>query len=897
MPPKRKHDDYFEMPSALDAEDVPKRSRKHTIAEARRQNRITAQFSNFMSTNEPELKRKGYNTNAMKRDWSVDKKETFMKEWKSKKSMALVKVRQRKNQQKGSGDVVFKDKDDKTTLSFTDGKPRSSALVKDGITKIDSMVKSNQGWSGLVFAGINAAATAISGDPAIGMTISNVLQGIWNNRDVLKKAWGKIKGFFGRVFGRKKTPAALPPSAAKTIENIANKEMNRPTKDIATKIKDYYSRAMKQTELGKALSGMEGQDRSVKLIDDLLNNHVIGQDEAVIAKGVLENDKTIQYMLDYSINSYKTIKNLLDNLSTTKDPTRIESLLKGLVNTAPQNTGELSLVPVNTGGMQTSLLSNGEFLQQVAERLNNQVIALEQGKLENAAIQEQMKQKEVDFQKAYDALKIAAEQKITDLNNEQQRRTADIQATLDQAKQEYKNLNEKHLALVSQNHQNELTLGETKAELSTITSLLQNNSEFMQNLAFKHGLQVEQNNGIRSQLGLLFQILPQLEQQLDKTNRELVDIANDRDSQIVTLRKAEGEIVTKQNTINDLQNSITSLNDKLEANNKLIVQYNNEKDKAAKAVVEARNNATAEAKQAAQQELVKVTAAANSEITSLKNQNADLSRQITELTQQSQGFQAEVDKYKAQYNAAVQEKDAAIRARELTEASLQKANELVNGIRNKNNILTQELRDMAAAQATYRDDEASLKVTIMQKQQELVDVREENRALSQELTRYKNAARDLAAMQNRSKEEKALLEKEKREAQQQITRYKQEIEKWQKDEQRFYAPQKVNQEIAGLQAQVNGAQEQIQHANAQIQQIDDNIQIQVQRVRDDADRYRAAALAVANIDPSHGPRIKARIGTTGGAYLVGSAPDWNLGPTPEITRFWTNFYNSHYHNL
>ena len=98
-------------------------------------------------------------------------------------------------------------------------------------------------------------------------------------------------------------------------------------KDIAAKMRDYYSRAMKQTELGKALSGMEGQDRSVKLIDDLMNNHVIGQDEANIAKGILENDKTIQYMLDYSINRYKTIKNLLDNLTSTKDPVRIQSLL------------------------------------------------------------------------------------------------------------------------------------------------------------------------------------------------------------------------------------------------------------------------------------------------------------------------------------------------------------------------------------------------------------------------------------------------------------------------------------------------------------------------------------------------------------------------------------------
>lgn len=893
MPQKRKHDDYYEMPSALDAEKASKGRRKQTIAEAKRQNRITAQFANFMSSNGPELQRKGYNTNEMNRDWSIDRKEKFMKKWKSDKSKALVV---RKNQKKSS-DIVFKDKNDKVELSFTDANPRSSAIVKDGIRKIDSFISGGNGWGEIVSNGIGAAATAISGDPAIGMVLSNVLKGIWNNRDVLKKAWGKIKGFFGRIFGRKKTPAALPPTAAKTIENIANKEMSRPMKDIAAKMKDYYSRAMNQTELGKALSGMEGQDRSVKLIDDLLNNHVIGQDEAVIAKGVLENDKTIQYMLDYSINSYKTIKNLLDNLSTTKDPTRIESLLKGLVNTAPQNTGELALVPVNTGSMQTSLLSNGDFLQQVAERLNNQVIALEQGKLENAAIQEEMKKKEIDFQKAYDALKIAAEQKITDLNREQEQRTADIQATLDQTKQDYKALSEKNQALISQNTQNELALGETKAELREITGLLQNNSEFMQTLAFKHGLQVEQNNGIRSQLGLLFNLLPQLEAQLDKTNGQLKDIANDRDSQIVTLRKAEGEIVAKQQTIQNLEQSITTLNDKLEANNKLIVQYNNEKDKAAKAVVEARNNATAEAKQAAQQELVKVTAAANSEITSLKNQNADLSQQITALTQQSTAFQAEVDKFKAQYEAAVQEKDAAVRARELTEASLKKANDLVNGIRNKNNILTQELRDMGAAQANYRDNEASLQVAVAQKQQELVEVREENRVLSQQLTQYKNAARDLAAMQNRSKEEKALLEKEKREAEQQVARFKHEIEKWQKDEQRFYAPQKVNQEIAGLQAQMNGAQEQIQHANAQMQQIDNNIEIQIQRVRDDADHYRAAALAVANVDPSHNPRIKARIGTTGGAYLVGSAPDWNLGPTPEITRFWTNFYNSHYHNL
>ena len=97
--------------------------------------------------------------------------------------------------------------------------------------------------------------------------------------------------------------------------------------------------------------------------------------------------------------------------------------------------------------------------------------------------------------------------------------------------------------------------------------------------------------------------------------------------------------------------------------------------------------------------------------------------------------------------------------------------------------------------------------------------------------------------------------------------------------------------------QVAGQEEVIQQANAQMQHLDENVEIEIQRVREDADRYRHAALAVANIDPSDGSRIRPRIGTTGGAYLVGSAPDWNLGPTPSINRFWANFYNNHYHYL
>lgn len=894
MPPKRKHEDYFEMPSALDAEDAPKRSRKHTIAEARRQNRITAQFSNFMSTNEPELKRKGYNTTAMKRDWSIDKKETFMKEWKSKKSMALVKVKPRKTKQK-TGDKEYTSKNVAFTNPNTE--TRSSAIVKDGIREIDSLISGGNGWSDLVFSGVNAAATAISGDPAVGATISNVLKGIWNNRDILVKAWRKIKGFFGRIFGRKKAPPALPPTATKTIENIANKELSRPVKDIAAKMRDYYSRAMKQTELGKALSGMEGPDKSVKLIDDLMNNHVIGQDEANIAKGILENDKTIQYMLDYSINSYKTIKNLLDNLTSTKDPVRIQSLLKGIINLSPQNNGDMALVPVNTGGMQTSLLSNGEFLQQVAERLNNQLVAIDQGKLEKAALEAQMKQKQEEFKKTYAALEIAAKQKITDLNNEKDQRTQEIQASLDQLKQDYNTLSEQNQALESQNKQNELSLVETQGELKGITSLLQNNSEFMQTVAFKNGIQVEQNNGIRSQLGLLFKLLPQLQSQLDTTANQLVQISNERDSKIVELRKAEGVIASKQQNIDNLNQSLITLQDKVTANNTLITQYKADIDKAALAVVEARKNATEEARRVAEQKLLEITSASNSEMASLREENAQLNNQITTLSQQSQGFQNEVDKYKADYQVAVQEKEAAVSARELTEAAMQKVNSLVNGIRKKNHILEQELRNMAASNAIYRENEADLKQAIAQKQDDLVAVRNQNRELSRELEKYKAAARDLANMQRRASEEKAVLEKEKSEAQQQIDRFKQEIEAWNKDEQKYYAPQKVNQAVAGLQAQVAGQEEVIQQANAQMQHLDENIEIEIQRVREDADRYRHAALAVANIDPSDGSRIRSRIGTTGGAYLVGSAPDWNLGPTPSINRFWSNFYNNHYHYL
>ena len=886
MPPKRKHEDYFEMPSALDAEDASKTSkssRKQTIAEAKRQNRITAQFANFMSTNGPELRRRGYNTNAMNRDWTIEKKETFMKEWKSKKSMSLVKVRPQKNQKKPSN-TGPKEK-------------RVAPDVKEGIRNIDFLVKNGSVWSDIVFGGVNAAATAISGDPAVGATISNVLKGIWNNRDVLVKAWRKIKGFFGRIFGRRNAPKALPPSTGEAIAKIAAKEMNRPVKDIAAKMRDYYSRAMKQTELGKALSGMEGQDKSVRLIDDLMNNHVIGQDEANIAKGILENDKTIQYMLDYSINSYKTIKNLLDNLTSTKDPTRIESLLKGVINLSPQNTGEMSLVPVNTGGMQTSLLSNGEFLQQVAERLNNQVVAIDQGKLEKAALEAQMKQKEEEFKKTYAALETASKQKITDLNNEKDQRTQEIQASLDQLKQDYNTLSEQNQALESQNKQNELSLVETQGELKGITSLLQNNSEFMQTIAFKNGLQVEQNNGIRSQLGLLFKLLPQLQSQLDTTANQLVQISNERDSKIVELRKAEGVIASKQQNIDNLNQSLITLQDKVTANNTLITQYKADIDKAALAVVEARKNATDEARRVAEQKLLEITSASNSEMASLREENAQLNNQITTLTQQSQGFQNEVDKYKADYQVAVQEKEAAVSARELTEAAMQKVNSLVNGIREKNHTLEQELRNMAASNAIYRENEADLKQAIAQKQDDLVAVRNQNRELARELEKYKAAARDLANMQRRTSEEKAVLEKEKSEAQQQIDRFKQEIEAWNKDEQKYYAPQKVQQAVAGLQAQVAEQENNIQQANAQMQHLDENIEIEIQRVREDADRYRHAALAVANIDPSDGSRIRPRIGTTGGAYLVGSAPDWNLGPTPSINRFWSNFYNNHYHYL
>lgn len=36
-------------------------------------------------------------------------------------------------------------------------------------------------------------------------------------------------------------------------------------------------------------------------------------------------------------------------------------------------------------------------------------------------------------------------------------------------------------------------------------------------------------------------------------------------------------------------------------------------------------------------------------------------------------------------------------------------------------------------------------------------------------------------------------------------------------------------------------------------------------------------------------------GSVGGAYLVGSAPDWNLQPNERIQQFWSKFYDLSFH--
>ena len=41
--------------------------------------------------------------------------------------------------------------------------------------------------------------------------------------------------------------------------------------------------------------------------------------------------------------------------------------------------------------------------------------------------------------------------------------------------------------------------------------------------------------------------------------------------------------------------------------------------------------------------------------------------------------------------------------------------------------------------------------------------------------------------------------------------------------------------------------------------------------------------------------IRKRVGGSGGAYLTGGAPDWNLQPNQDIKNFWTNFYQHTYH--
>lgn len=738
------------------------------------------------------------------------------------------------------------------------------------VALVDKVVKT-KGGAGVLGEVAKAAIKAgvnylTGGSPYMADIAVDGLTALWYQRKNIAEGWRKMKSWFGSL---KKKRLSME-TVADNIDRLANV----PIKSVPEFDKTFLKFGLRKTivdllkansEVAKLLFENPTKENLLALLQKY-NGNTLPPGTAEACQALLTKDNEIRNILNEAGGAKKNLEQATYSFKEALDRGDLVSANGALVpvNASGVNCDGYGGAPgaVVIQGFTDEMIMNTELYKRLYEEYAKSRTQAQESRLAAEQLERERGALTVSFNN-----KLAEEikRRVDETAAMYEERLKLKETELDAKTTQYNQASES-LALVQAGLKNaEADRDGFEKQFKEATEKNMQLTLDLQSLSAKGEQQFEMIKGLKSTIEDYKKSASIFQGIADEYKFKLQEMTKEKEGALVALKENNQlVIVEKDNRIKTLTDKIRDLSDQVETQKALVAQGKKMLDDKAKEIVAIRAQGSSDNQAltlAYTDERKKIAA----ERERLEASNKDLEKQIVALREESNALVTESNNYKTKIEQLQAQVDAGHELQgklESINASFKSRIDALESMTSKQQADNDALQDQLAG---LLQADADNKEALAKKSREYILLKEEKEEmLSGAALKYQGMeesyARDLRAANEKIRKLTEQQETYKRELEQERGRWR------------------------------------LFRSNKKIAQLEENIvQVETQKVATGelADAARSNLWKAMRGD--YQGMTKTVAGATGGAYLVGSAPDWNLQPNERIQQFWSKFYDLSFH--
>lgn len=738
-----------------------------------------------------------------------------------------------------------------------------AVVLVDKIVKTKGAAVLGEVFKAAVKAGVNYLT---GGSPYIADIAIDGLTALWYQRKNIAEGWRKMKSWFGSLKKKRLSMEAV----ADNIDRLANV----PIKTVPEFDKTFLKFGLRKTivdllkansEVAKLLFENPTKENLLALLQKY-NGNTLPPGTAEACQALLTKDNEIRNILNEAGGSKKDLEKATYSFKEALDRGDLVSANGALV---PVSAGGVNCdgyggAPgaVVIQGFTDEMIMNTELYKRLYEEYAKSRTQAQESRLAAEQLEKERGALTVSFNN-----KLAEEikRRVDETAAMYEERLKLKETELDAKTTQYNQASES-LALVQAGLKNaEADRDGFEKQFKEATEKNMQLTLDLQSLSAKGEQQFEMIKGLKSTIEDYKKSASIFQGIADEYKFKLQEMTKEKEGALVALKENNQlVIIEKDNRIKALTDKIRDLSDQVETQKALVAQGKKMLEDKAKEIVAIRAQGSTDNQAltlAYTDERKKIAA----ERERLETSNKDLEKQIATLREESNALVTESNNYKTKIEQLQAQVDAGHELQgklESINASFKNRIDTLETMVSKHQADNDALQDQLAG---LLQADADNKEALAKKSREYILLKEEKEELlSGAALKYQgmeeNYARDLRVANEKIRKLTEQQETYKRELEQERGRWR------------------------------------LFRSNKKIAQLEENIvQIETQKVATGelADAARSNLWKAMRGD--YQGMTKTVAGSTGGAYLVGSAPDWNLQPNERIQQFWSKFYDLSFH--
>lgn len=738
-----------------------------------------------------------------------------------------------------------------------------AVVLVDKIVKTKGAAVLGEVFKAAVKAGVNYLT---GGSPYMADIAVDGLTALWYQRKNIAEGWRKMKSWFGSL---KKKRLSME-TVADNIDRLANV----PIKSVPEFDKTFLKFGLRKTivdllkansEVAKLLFENPTKENLLALLQKY-NGNTLPPGTAEACQALLTKDNEIRNILNEAGGSKKDLEKATYSFKEALDRGDLVSANGALVPVSASGVncdgygGAPGAVVIQ--GFTDEMIMNTELYKRLYEEYAKSRTQAQESRLAAEQLERERGALTVSFNN-----KLAEEikRRVDETAAMYEERLKLKETELDAKTSQYNQASES-LALVQAGLKNaEADRDGFEKQFKEATEKNMQLTLDLQSLSAKGEQQFEMIKGLKSTIEDYKKSAALFQSVADEYKFKLQEMTKEKEGALVALKENNQlVIVEKDNRIKALTDKIRDLSDQVETQKALVAQGRKMLDDKAKEIVAIRAQGSSDNQAltlAYTDERKKIAA----ERERLETSNKDLEKQIATLREESNALVTESNNYKTKIEQLQAQVDAGHELQgklESINASFKNRIEALEGMVSKhqadNDALQGQLADLLQADADNKE-------ALAKKSREYILLKEEKEEL------MSGAAKKYRGMEESYARDLSVANEKIRKLTEQQETYKRELEQ-ERGRWRLF------------------------RSNKKIAQLEENIvEVETQKVATGelADAARSNLWKAMRGD--YQGMTKTVAGSTGGAYLVGSAPDWNLQPNERIQQFWSKFYDLSFH--